>query len=226
MFCPECQAEYRQGFTRCADCDVDLVYELPREPETGSPSGGHAVDGWESEGRVIWKGHDEASCVALCRQLMKADLPYRVAQIPESREAKMQVTWRYEIGVLETDYQRAKKLLGIEGEFEDACEGSGDQVCTEADVDEQYLAPEESPPGKAIRNVAFLKPWYPEDATVEIWAQDGDDISSGIQMALKENQIRCRLAGEEGVRKVFVLPEDQPRARQIVREIIEGVELT
>jgi len=29
MFCPECRAEHRPGFTRCADCDVDLVQELP-----------------------------------------------------------------------------------------------------------------------------------------------------------------------------------------------------
>ena len=28
MICPECEAEYREGFTRCADCDVDLVAEL------------------------------------------------------------------------------------------------------------------------------------------------------------------------------------------------------
>jgi hypothetical protein len=28
MFCPECRAEYRPGFTRCPDCDVDLVHEL------------------------------------------------------------------------------------------------------------------------------------------------------------------------------------------------------
>jgi hypothetical protein len=33
MFCPECRAEYRPGFTRCSDCDVDLVHELP-EPDT------------------------------------------------------------------------------------------------------------------------------------------------------------------------------------------------
>jgi hypothetical protein len=26
--CRECRAEYRSGFTRCADCDVDLVQEL------------------------------------------------------------------------------------------------------------------------------------------------------------------------------------------------------
>src|SRR5215470_7638594 len=32
MFCPECRAEYRPGFTRCSDCDVDLVHELPKTP--------------------------------------------------------------------------------------------------------------------------------------------------------------------------------------------------
>jgi hypothetical protein len=36
MFCPECKAEYRPGFTRCSDCDVDLVEELP-ELDTHAP---------------------------------------------------------------------------------------------------------------------------------------------------------------------------------------------
>ena len=31
MFCPVCKVEYRSGFTRCADCDVDLVQELPAQ---------------------------------------------------------------------------------------------------------------------------------------------------------------------------------------------------
>ena len=29
MFCPECRAEYRTGFTECAGCGVPLVWELP-----------------------------------------------------------------------------------------------------------------------------------------------------------------------------------------------------
>ncbi len=28
MFCPECETEYREGFTTCSDCDVALVAEL------------------------------------------------------------------------------------------------------------------------------------------------------------------------------------------------------
>ena len=33
MFCPKCGDEYRPGFTRCADCDTDLVAELPAAEE-------------------------------------------------------------------------------------------------------------------------------------------------------------------------------------------------
>ena len=33
MFCPKCKAEYREGFSRCADCDVELVPELASEPK-------------------------------------------------------------------------------------------------------------------------------------------------------------------------------------------------
>ena len=33
MFCPQCKAEYKPGFTHCATCDVDLVSALPQEPE-------------------------------------------------------------------------------------------------------------------------------------------------------------------------------------------------
>ncbi|MSP39824.1 MAG: DUF2007 domain-containing protein [Deltaproteobacteria bacterium] len=31
MYCPNCRSEYRPGFTRCHDCDVALIVELPVE---------------------------------------------------------------------------------------------------------------------------------------------------------------------------------------------------
>jgi hypothetical protein len=35
MFCPRCGAEYRPGFTTCADCLVPLVDRLPQEEAPG-----------------------------------------------------------------------------------------------------------------------------------------------------------------------------------------------
>lgn len=32
MFCPQCGAEYREGFTECWDCGVALTKEPPPEP--------------------------------------------------------------------------------------------------------------------------------------------------------------------------------------------------
>jgi hypothetical protein len=33
MFCHQCGSGYREGFTRCSDCDVELVATLPPEPQ-------------------------------------------------------------------------------------------------------------------------------------------------------------------------------------------------
>ena len=33
MFCPECRAEYREGFHICSDCNIELVDELQPLPE-------------------------------------------------------------------------------------------------------------------------------------------------------------------------------------------------
>ncbi|MFL6247911.1 MAG: putative signal transducing protein [Thermoanaerobaculia bacterium] len=33
MICPECDSEYREGFTRCSGCDVDLIEPVPGEPD-------------------------------------------------------------------------------------------------------------------------------------------------------------------------------------------------
>jgi len=38
MVCPGCGGEYRTGFSRCVDCEIDLVPELPPRPDPVDPS--------------------------------------------------------------------------------------------------------------------------------------------------------------------------------------------
>lgn len=34
MICPICKSEYRDGFTRCADCEIDLVQTTPDKKQS------------------------------------------------------------------------------------------------------------------------------------------------------------------------------------------------
>ena len=37
MYCPDCHSDYLEGITRCGECDVDLVDELPKLEGTTEP---------------------------------------------------------------------------------------------------------------------------------------------------------------------------------------------
>lgn len=63
MFCPQCESEYREGFTMCSDCEVPLVRELgaggddeedallvPMAHSLGAELLGRVIDRFESEG--------------------------------------------------------------------------------------------------------------------------------------------------------------------------------
>ena len=65
--------------------------------------------------------------------------------------------------------------------------------------------------------------WFPEDAVVEIWAGELAEIGELLAAALGENRIHARVAQVGATYRVFVLPGDEGRAREIVREVVEGV---
>jgi hypothetical protein len=64
--------------------------------------------------------------------------------------------------------------------------------------------------------------WNVEEATVRIWSSEESYPGEIIEMALKENQIHARFEKREGKNAIFVLLEDEMRAREIVREVIES----
>jgi hypothetical protein len=233
MFCPQCKAEYRPGFTVCADCDVDLVYELPKHAPQGEESLDPAwPDNDEEPLRVVWQGNDQDECIFLCQQLRAEGMYYRVAQDVESRSLRMQVSWRYQIGVRSSDHDKAKELLGVEDKpaadvkddvDEDEDEGSGDPTVELPNTDDSTV--EDAIAEERVRSRTYLKKWYPEDAIAKVWEQSSEeDYSPAIEVCLTENLIHFRSdLSSEGRRKIYVLPADEPHALEIVREIVEGV---
>lgn len=53
MFCPQCKVEYRAGFTRCTDCHVDLVQQLPECRDASQESNAAESAMKRPEARVI-----------------------------------------------------------------------------------------------------------------------------------------------------------------------------
>jgi len=45
MLCPQCGAEYREGFTTCADCNVPLIERPAEELSSQSKSVGFGIGG-------------------------------------------------------------------------------------------------------------------------------------------------------------------------------------
>src|ERR1700730_14746370 len=101
MFCPECKAEYRAGFTRCADCDVDLLADLS---ESKPDSGDH------SNLQEVWTGDDQQGCVATCLTLKEAGIPYEVVQ--RKKQFLKGDERHFKIAVPSSYYKHAKELAG------------------------------------------------------------------------------------------------------------------
>ena len=65
MYCPNCRSEYRPGFSRCNDCDVELVAKAPVEAKS------EFVDLVE----VLSTG--DAGQIAIIKSILEAeDIPY------------------------------------------------------------------------------------------------------------------------------------------------------
>jgi hypothetical protein len=235
VICPLCRAEYRTGFTHCSDCNVGLIAELRNDKmETAEMQGYEYRNHAEQPLQVIWHGDSESECVALCKDLQKVGLYYRVAQEVKSRSIRMRVDWSYRIGVLASDSQRAIETLGLQDESARKMEQQSESEEDEEEDHSEFALPECNPSeaDQAIaeereRSRSYLNDWYPEDATATIWQQEKSEIDfrHAIEMGLKENLIHCRsVAGPAGLYKICVLAEDETRAREIVREIVEVVD--
>ncbi len=69
MICPECKAEYRDGFTRCADCGVNLVVASAVDTEPDQQRA-------HEPAVVVWRGQDPVSFSTVTSALQSASIPF------------------------------------------------------------------------------------------------------------------------------------------------------
>lgn len=237
MICPECKAEYRPGFTHCVDCDVDLVEELPKlaiEMRRTGENGEYRVAGEPGDPNEdpfcsFWKGDDPRLHAELCEVLDEAGIPHNTVY-RRDHLFNLRNYAAFEVGVPFSMYKRAENAVKEAYGTDDVEDVGAQEVQLLPERPSRYIRklpemltpPEEDnipgPPTAGENEVG----WNPEDATAKVWSTDKGEPSDFLVAALHENEIRCRVEKSGAGAALYVLPENERRAREIVREVVEG----
>jgi hypothetical protein len=203
MFCPLCKAEYRPGFSHCSDCDVDLVERLPDCAADAEVS--------RSQSCIAYSTDQQENCAIVCEGLRAAGIPFEVLQ--QSYQFLKSVERKFRICVPRDSYSRAEEVIR-KGQL-DFTDEPEDQKIME-------LAASDGVPIRAFED------WDPaprnsENATIEVWRGGDQERTKMIEVSLAENGIHARTEMlRDGSDRILVLPRDESRGREIVREISEG----
>jgi hypothetical protein len=213
MFCPNCKTEYREGFSRCSDCGADLVRELPK---SGNPNSSDFAE-------LIWMGSNPQARAAVKKVLAEARIQFSEVN-PESHMLFAKALPSTQIYVLSSDFLRARMMIDDRfAERDEDFESTGEQDSDKSEADEMP----ENDGGKS--NVPADVPntvpanWNPGLASCTIWR---DDLLENVRANLLENGIGCHVVSEGGSARLMIYSADEPRAREIIREIIEGTQST
>lgn len=84
-YCPKCKGEYRDEFTRCANCDIDLVAELTMEPKTQKQKQRETIGKVKPQPELgdevpLITVDDQVQFVYITSQLERENIPYRIME--------------------------------------------------------------------------------------------------------------------------------------------------
>jgi hypothetical protein len=206
MFCPNCGIEYRPGFTHCNDCDVDLVEELPGENGTGEEVPG------EDSLELLWRGTQGHVFNEISLALEEAGVHFN----QEKLDARLSFSSGYaplDIWVHASEIEAARKVLDETlARIAQPVAPTAASQSSATDSEDWEQAP------------AVVEDPHPEDATAEAWSGEEERMALFLKSCLATNGIGCHIAeGESGRFAVCVLPEDEVPAKEIVRQVVEGV---
>lgn len=230
MFCPVCRYEFRRGFTHCNTCDMDLVDALPPEEEIDHTPPATAAQ--MDRPTLLWSGASGGIFSALTAALDDVHIPYNKEELDarlvfSSQHSDLEV-WVPAANLSEAGRVR-DAVLGNPLHAADVSDHGTSTIAGDDAGDRPSAAPlpDEDDEGDEdpddIRDAYVAHELYPEDATAEIWAGKNEDMADVLKSCLAEIGINCYVdLPESGNLAVRVLPEDEKRAREIVREVTDG----
>jgi hypothetical protein len=245
MFCPVCKAEYRAGFYRCSDCEVDLVADLPAPGSSAAAADSPEASADLDSPELLWSGVDGGAFARITAALGEADVPFN-DETPGARLLYASMRHPLEIWIQKADRDAAKRVLAQTlGTGADDEPAASDEI--PADLTRAVPAPGQSLTGVILRPEGpkdlsrnpgdqpweepadavsddLLEDFDPDEATLEVWSGDAKGMAQMLNDCLRENGIGCVIDGAPPAnQRVLVRPENETRAREIVREVVEGI---
>ena len=160
---------------------------------------------------LLWAGENPATHAALLEELQAAKIPFSDKSLGDDEVAPtadpLPIDWKprfgFEVAVLSTDLAAAQEVL----------EKLLDEEPADVEIPAQDGVAATEPP---LVVAAETRP------AVEIWNGNDERIAQFLTAAMQENEIPIHLENPGEQTRIFVSAANEKRAREIVREIVEG----
>jgi hypothetical protein len=197
-YCPLCDTEYDAQFQLCTICGVGLVPEELRGRPLSEKDRGDRLE-------MVWRGGDPVAVSRVVALLRENGIRHHVQSSSDHLVFELAMPRpKYLVRVFRGDLPRVREII----------DGVQDSPFFGNEISSDF--PEKPDSRVTVERQA----WNPAAASIEIWA--GGDAAFGklLEDCLFENRIPYRSEGiAPGRLRYFVVPQDEPAAREIVREI-------
>jgi hypothetical protein len=219
---------------RCADCGVDLVDALSAGSPAVDTNTPRNSDGME----LLWSGLSEALTDQIDAALEAAHISHNITDREFGLFPNLEQSANF-VWIESHDQASARAVLervlagsaGVEQEAErylpdgprinpfdlgrKTYPASGDDRAAPLEFDSRSATGDPVPDDT-------VEDFDPDDATREVWSGVDREMAEYLKPCLTGVGIGCVLREDAGKMRVFVLPSEETRAREIVREVVEA----